>query len=123
MDFGYSPTVEQWRVRVQALLDEVIYPAEPTFHEQVQAQATTNAWGRSPIMAELKTQARERGLWNLFLPGSEHGAGLTNLEYAPLAELSGRSPMLAPEAMNCAAPDTGNMEVFAHFGSPVLQAR
>ena len=73
-------------------------------------------------MEELKAQARERGLWNLFLPG-ERGAGLTNLEYAPLAELSGRSPMLAPEAMNCAAPDTGNMEVLAHFARPAVQDR
>ena len=123
MDFGYTPTVEQWRERVQAFLDEVILPAEPTFRDQVLAQASTNPWGRPPIMAELKAQARERGLWNLFLPGTEHGAGLTNLEYAPLAELSGRSPMLAPEAMNCAAPDSGNMEVFAHFASPALQER
>jgi len=96
MDFGYSPAVEQWRVRVQAFLDEVIYPAEPVFHEQVTAQALTNPWGRPPIMEGLKARARERGLWNLFLPGAEHGAGLTNLEYAPLAELSGRSPMLRP---------------------------
>ncbi len=123
MDFGYSPTVEQWRERVQAFLDEVIVPSERTFHDEVRAQAATNPWGRPPIMAELKAQARERGLWNLFLPGTEHGAGLTNLEYAPLAELSGRSPMLAPEAMNCAAPDTGNMEVLAHFATPALQER
>jgi len=123
MDFGYGKTVEAWQERVQAFLDEVIYPAEPTFHAQVDAQALTNPWGRPPIMAELKAQARQRGLWNLFLPGAEHGAGLSNLEYAPLAELSGRSPLLAPEAMNCAAPDTGNMEVFAHFASPALQAQ
>jgi acyl-CoA dehydrogenase len=123
MDFGYTPTVQQWRERVHAFLDEVIYPAESTFRDQARAQASTNPWGRPPIVEELKAQARERGLWNLFLPGTEHGAGLSNLEYAPLAEISGRSPMLAPEAMNCAAPDTGNMEVFAHFASPALQAR
>jgi acyl-CoA dehydrogenase len=123
MDFGYSPTVEQWRERVQAFLDEVIYPAEATFHEQVLAQASTNPWGRPPIIEQLKAQARERGLWNLFLPGAEHGAGLSNLEYAPLAEISGRSPMLAPEAMNCAAPDTGNMEILARYGSATLKAR
>jgi len=122
MDFGYSPTVEQWRERVQGFLDEVILPAEHIFHEQVHAQAATSPWARPPIMEELKGQARERGLWNLFLPGAEFGAGLTNLEYAPLAELSGRSPMLAPEAMNCAAPDSGNMEVFAHFAKPDLRA-
>jgi acyl-CoA dehydrogenase len=123
MDFGYTPAVEQWRERVQDFLDEVIYPAEPTFRDQVLAQASTNPWGRPPIVDELKVQARERGLWNLFLPDAEHGAGLTNLEYAPLAELSGRSPMLAPEAMNCSAPDTGNMEVLAHFAKPALQER
>src|SRR6476619_7603297 len=122
MDFGFTPVMEQWQQRVQAFLDEVIYPAEETFHEQVAAQAQSNQWGRPPVMEELKAQARERGLWNLFLPG-ERGAGLTNLEYAPLAELSGRSPMLAPEAMNCAAPDTGNMEVLAHFARPAVQER
>ena len=122
MDFGYSSTVEQWRERVQGFLDEVIYPAEATFAEQVAQQAHSNPWGRPPVMEELKAQARERGLWNLFLPG-DRGAGLTNLEYAPLAELSGRSPMLAPEAMNCAAPDTGNMEVLAHFARPAVQDR
>src|SRR6476659_7396207 len=122
MDFGYTPVMEQWRERVQAFLDEVVLPAEATFHEQVAAQAHTNPWGRPPVMAELKAEARRRGLWNLFLPG-ERGAGLSNLEYAPLAELSGRSPMLAPEAMNCAAPDTGNMEVLAHFATPAVQER
>ncbi len=80
MDFGYSPTVEQWRERVQSFLDEVILPAEHTLHEQVHAQAGTNPWGRPLIMDELKAQARERGLWNLFLPGTDFGAGLTNLE-------------------------------------------
>src|SRR6478736_328226 len=103
MDFGFTPVMEQWQQRVQAFLDEVIYPAEATFHEQVAAQAQSNPWGRPPVMAELKAEAQRRGLWNLFLPG-ERGAGLSNLEYAPLAELSGRSPMLAPEAMHCAAP-------------------
>src|SRR6478735_6990703 len=122
MDFGFTPVMEQWRERVQDFLDEVIYPAEATFHEQVEQQTKTNPWGRPPVMAELKTEAQRRGLWNLFLPG-ERGAGLTNLEYAPLAELSGRSPMLAPEAMNCAAPDTGNMEVLAHFATPTVQER
>src|SRR6476646_997332 len=122
MDFGFTPVMEQWRERVQDFLDEVIYPAEATFHEQVEQQTQTNPWGRPPVMAELKTEAQRRGLWNLFLPG-ERGAGLTNLEYAPLAELSGRSPMLAPEAMNCAAPDTGNMEVLTHFAAPAVQQK
>ncbi|GAA1255964.1 acyl-CoA dehydrogenase family protein [Oryzihumus leptocrescens] len=120
MDFGFTPVMEQWQQRVQAFLDEVVYPAEATFYEQVAAQAQSNPWGRPPVMAELKAEAQRRGLWNLFLPG-ERGAGLSNLEYAPLAELSGRSPMLAPEAMNCAAPDTGNMEVLAHFATPAVQ--
>ena len=75
------------------------------------------------MVAELKAAARERGLWNLFLPGHSGGAGLTNLQYAPLAEITGHSPALAPEALNCAAPDTGNMEVLAEFGSPEQQAR
>src|SRR6478736_4651291 len=116
MDFGFTPVMEQWQQRVQAFLDEVIYPAEETFHEQVAAQAQSNPWGRPPVLAELRAEARRRGLWNLFLPG-ERGAGLTNLQYAPLAEITGRSPHLAPAALNCAAPDTGNMELLSLFGS------
>ena len=101
-------SVEQWRERVQAFLDEVIDPAEQTFHQQVRTQVATDRWRRPPIMAELKTQARERGRWNLFLPGTEHGAGLANLEYVPGRALWPFAD-IAPEAMNCAAPDSGNI--------------
>jgi acyl-CoA dehydrogenase len=100
-------------------MDEHVYPAEPVFAEQVEAAG--DPWTRVPIVEQLKTEARRRGLWNLFLPG-EHGAGLTNLQYAPLAEITGRSPSLAPEALNCAAPDTGNMEVLTMFGTSQQQA-
>src|SRR5256884_5183538 len=112
-------TTIEWTGRVRDFLDECVYPAEPVFAEQVAALA--DPWDRPPIVDELKAQARERGLWNLFLPDRIHGAGLTNLQYAPLAELSGRSPALAPEAMNCAAPDTGNMELLAAFATPAQQ--
>jgi acyl-CoA dehydrogenase len=96
-------------------MDSHIYPAEPVFADQM--NEGPDRWSaHPPIMEELKAEARKRGLWNLFLPG-EHGAGLTNLQYAPLAEIMGRSGQLAPEATNCAAPDTGNMEVLAQFGT------
>jgi acyl-CoA dehydrogenase len=85
--------------------------------------ALDNPWARPPIIADLKLEARKRGLWNLFLPDERFGAGLTNLQYAPLAEITGRSGHLAPEALNCAAPDTGNMELLALFGSPQQQER
>ncbi|MFC5911013.1 acyl-CoA dehydrogenase family protein [Streptacidiphilus monticola] len=120
MDFGYDARTEELRGQLLAFLDEHVYPAEPV--AAVQFRETADPWARLPVMAELKAEARKRGLWNLFLPG-EHGAGLTNLQYAPLAELTGRSPHLAPEAVNCAAPDTGNMEVLAEFGTPEQQAR
>jgi len=101
-------------------MDEHVYPAEAVAARQVAEAA--DPWARPPVMEELKTEARRRGLWNLFLPG-DHGAGLTNLQYAPLAEIMGHSPALAPEATNCAAPDTGNMEVLAMFGTAEQQAR
>ncbi|WP_338090659.1 acyl-CoA dehydrogenase family protein [Planosporangium thailandense] len=100
---------------------DCVYPAEETFEEQVAARP--DVWDAPPVMEELKREARKRGLWNLFLPHSEFGAGLSNLEYAPIAELTGRSPLIAPEAMNCAAPDTGNMELLAMFGTPAQQER
>ncbi len=93
-------------------MDEHVYPAEPVFAEQLAALDDRWAWTQAPVLAELRAEAQARGLWNLFLPG-EHGAGLTNLQYAPLAEITGRSLTLAPAALNCSAPDTGNMEVLA----------
>jgi len=120
MDFEFDERTERLRVEVQAFLDEHVYPAEPVAARQV-AEAS-DPWARPAVMEDLKAEARRRGLWNLFLPG-DHGAGLTNLQYAPLAELSGHSPALAPEAMNCAAPDTGNMEVLAMFGNEEQRTR
>ncbi|MGY4682258.1 acyl-CoA dehydrogenase family protein [Micromonospora aurantiaca (nom. illeg.)] len=115
MEFAYDDRTVELRQRLEAFLTECVYPAEPVHNEQVAAAG--DPWARPPVMEELKAQARERGLWNLFLPDARYGAGLTNLQYAPLAELTGRSPHLAPEALNCAAPDTGNMELLAEFGS------
>ena len=114
MDFAFDTLTEDFRGRLTEFMDACVYPAEPVFARQ--AAELAEAWVEPPVVGDLKAQARERGLWNLFLPG-EHGAGLTNLQYAPLAEISGRSPHLAPTAMNCAAPDTGNMEVLAMFGT------
>ena len=116
MDFAYDKTTEELRKRLHAFMDDHVYPAEPMFADQVEALDDPWAWTRVPVLAELRAQARDRGLWNLFLPG-EHGAGLTNLQYAPLAEISGRSAHLAPAALNCSAPDTGNMEVLSMFGT------
>ncbi len=117
MEFAYSPKVRELQQRVQAFMDAHVYPNESVYHAQVES----NRWGQPPIMETLKAAAKADGLWNLFLPESAHGAGLTNLEYAPLCEIMGRSHM-APEAFNCAAPDTGNMEVLARYGSPAQQA-
>ncbi|MEV4645463.1 acyl-CoA dehydrogenase family protein [Saccharopolyspora sp. NPDC049357] len=115
MDFAFDARTEELRGQLLEFMDSHIYPAEPVFAEQM--DEGPDRWSaHPPIMEELKAEARKRGLWNLFLPG-EHGAGLTNLQYAPLAEIMGRSGQLAPEATNCAAPDTGNMEVLAQFGT------
>ncbi|GGM88777.1 acyl-CoA dehydrogenase [Thermopolyspora flexuosa] len=113
MDFTYDEVTERLRERLLAFMDECVYPAE----EEFEAQAAESGWRPPPVLEKLKAEARRRGLWNLFLPG-EYGAGLTNLQYAPLAEIMGRSPRIAPAATNCAAPDTGNMEVLAMFGTP-----
>jgi acyl-CoA dehydrogenase len=114
MDFAYSARTEDLRGRLARFMDEVVYPNERVYHDQHAAQA--NRWESPPVMEEMKARAREAGLWNLFLPESERGAGLTNLEYAPLCEIMGRSP-IAPEVFNCAAPDTGNMEVIERYGT------
>ena len=104
---------------LRAFMDEVVYPNETTFADQL--QTSTSRWESPAVMETMKAQARAAGLWNLFLPESEHSAGLTNIEYAPLCEEMGRSP-IAPEAFNCAAPDTGNMEVLARYGTSNQQA-
>jgi acyl-CoA dehydrogenase len=114
MDFAFDARTSELSRRLLDFMDEHVYPAEPVFEQQLAERS--DPWASVPIVEELKAEARRRGLWNFFLPG-EHGAGLTNLQYAPLAEITGRSPSLAPTALNCAAPDTGNMEVLAMFGN------
>ena len=115
MDFAYTEKVNELRKRVSAFMDRFIYPNEQTFRDQVAASG--NPHHHAEIVDELKTKAKAEGLWNLFLPDDEYGAGLTNLEYAPLAEIMGRVGW-ASEVFNCAAPDTGNMEILAQFGTP-----
>ena len=123
MDFAYDDRTQEWRERLLAFMGEHIFPAEPVFAEQAHAVARSgDPWRRPPVIEELKAEARRRGLWNLFLAGHPEGAGLTNLQYAPLAEITGHSPALAPEALNCAAPDTGNMELLAEFGTEQQRA-
>jgi acyl-CoA dehydrogenase len=128
VDFGFDARTLELRTRLLEFMDSHVYPAEQVLAEQAEQAAADpkTAWSTPPIVEDLKAEARRRGLWNLFLAESDHlrengssglGAGLTNLQYAPLAEISGRSPLLAPEAMNCSAPDTGNMEVLAMFGT------
>ncbi|MBO1331895.1 acyl-CoA dehydrogenase family protein [Streptomyces sp. VRA16 Mangrove soil] len=114
MDFAFDARTEELRGKLLAFMDEHVHPAEAVAAEQ--RAALDSPWETPAVVEELKAEARRQGLWNLFLPDAEHGAGLTNLQYAPLAEITGRSPQLAPTALNCAAPDTGNMEVLAQFG-------
>ena len=118
MNFEFSDKVKELQRRLQTFLDEHIYPNEARFYDEIER----NRWTPTRVIEELKPKARAAGLWNLFLPESEHGAGLTNLEYAPLCEIMGRSPM-APEVFNCSAPDTGNMEVLARYGTAEQKER
>ena len=120
MNFDYSEKVQGLRSKLQEFMDEYVYPNEKTYHTQL--SGAESRWMIPPIMEELKAEAKAAGLWNLFLPDSEYGAGLTNLEYAPLCEIMGRSP-IAPEVFNCSAPDTGNMEVLARYGSEKQKER
>ena len=121
MDFQYSDKVVALQQQLRSFAEEHIYPNERTYAEQL--GRGEERWRRvPPILEELKTRARERGLWNLFLPESDFGAGLTNLEYAPLCEIMGRSS-IAPEVFNCSAPDTGNMEVLARYGTAAQKER
>ena len=114
MDFQYSPKTRDYLRRLGAFMDEHIYPNEERFDAQ---HRSGNRWQAPPLLDELKEKARAARLWNLFLPDSPHGAGLTNLEYAPLCEMMGRVPW-APEVFNCSAPDTGNMETLERYGTP-----
>ena len=112
--FSFSPSALRLKSELEAFMEEYIYPNEPRFYREAEE---LGPWKVYPVVEELKPLARERGLWNLFLPESDHGAGLSNLDYAPLCEIMGRSH-LAPEVFNCSAPDTGNMEVLARYGTP-----
>jgi acyl-CoA dehydrogenase len=114
MEFEYSDKVQALRQQVLRFMGEYIYPNERRFYDEIN---TGDRWQPTRVVEELKEKARAAGLWNLFLPESEYGAGLTNLEYAPLCEIMGRS-IMAPEVFNCSAPDTGNMEVLVRYGSP-----
>src|SRR5262245_58865512 len=123
MDFMYTDKVNAVRKRVDGFMQEHIFPAEKPFSQQLEANRQSGkTWEPVPIMEELKKKAKAAGLWNLFLPHSERGAGLTNLEYAPLCELMGRSP-IGSEPFNCSAPDTGNMETIERYGNPEQKER
>ena len=121
MDFAQTDRGLEFAERLTAFVDEVVFPAEEVYERQLSEGGDPH--GHPPIMEELKEEARSRGLWNLFHPDPEFGPGLTNAEYAPLAEITGRAAHLAPEAVNCSAPDTGNMEVLTQFGTPEQQDR
>jgi acyl-CoA dehydrogenase len=125
MDFEPSPRTKDYLTRVRAFIREHVDPVEEEYHREIlaaNAGGDHTKWFVPPLMEALKTRARSQGLWNLFLPDAEHGAGLTTLEYAPLAEAMGRS-LIAAEAFNCHAPDTGNMEVLHQFGTPAQKER
>jgi acyl-CoA dehydrogenase len=121
VNFEHSDKVKELQKRLTAFMDQHVYPAEATFSSEMDAaRQSGNAWQPAPVMEALKGQARAAGLWNLFLPESQYGAGLTNLEYAPLCEIMGRSGIGA-EPFNCSAPDTGNMETLVRYGTPAQQ--
>jgi acyl-CoA dehydrogenase len=115
MEFEHSAKVRDLQARLSAFMDAHVYPNEKRFREEI---AEGDRWQPTPILETLKGTARQAGLWNLFLPDSEYGAGLTNREYAPLCEIMGRASPFAPEIFNCSAPDTGNMEVLVRYGTP-----
>ncbi|MEJ8812974.1 acyl-CoA dehydrogenase family protein [Variovorax ureilyticus] len=119
MDFEHSPRTTELRERLAAFMDAHVYPAERVVHEQARASGHAEV---PAVIEELKAKAKSQGLWNLFLPDSAHGAGLNNQDYAPLAELMGRSP-IAPEVFNCSAPDSGNMEILARYGTEAQKER
>ncbi|MBO9130177.1 acyl-CoA dehydrogenase [Bacillus sp. 165] len=120
MNFSYSEKVQQLINQLEQFMKEVVYPNEKVYDKQL--RDAEHQWCIPPIMEEMKQKAKQEGLWNLFLPENEYGAGLTNLEYAPLCEIMGRS-FIAPEVFNCAAPDTGNMEVLARYGTEKQKER
>jgi acyl-CoA dehydrogenase len=122
MDFSRSPRAQGYVQRLSAFMQEHVLPAEPEYFAQVQNLPDWRGWKQPPVMETLKAKARAAGLWNLFLPDGEYGAGLSNVEYAPVAEITGRS-WIAPEAFNCNAPDTGNMEVLVKYGSAAQKQR
>ena len=123
MDFAHSPKVQQLQQRVTAFMEQHVYPAEAVFHAEVEENRRKgNAWIPTRVVEDLKKKARAAGLWNLWLPESEYGAGLANLEYAPLCEIMGRSH-IGPETFNCSAPDTGNMEVLVRYGNEAQKKR
>lgn len=125
MDFGLDARTEELRTTLLDFMDTHVHPAEAVFAREMDKLEQAGdrwAWSRTPVLASLRDEARARGLWNAFLPG-ERGAGLTNLQYAPLAEITGRAVQIAPAALNCSAPDTGNMEVLAQFGTPEQQGQ
>ena len=120
MDFQHSERAATLRQQIDDFMDRHVFPAEHLYREQVHGGDAAARYRTPPVLQQLKAVAREQGLWNLFLPGA-HGAGLSNLEYAPLAESMGRV-LWASEVFNCSAPDTGNMEVLAQYGTPEQQA-
>jgi acyl-CoA dehydrogenase len=123
MDFSHSEKVRDLQERITQFMDNHVYPAEVAYHKELEENRRAgNPWQVTKVIEDLKKKAKAADLWNLFLPHSEHGAGLTNLEYAPLCEIMGRSH-IAPEAFNCSAPDTGNMEVLARYATKAQQQR